>query len=338
MSEEKKLKTVNSYKVAIIGAGRIGAFFDSPEKDEILTHAHAYLKHPDTELVGFVDVNEEAGEKAAKMWGGKYYSDIESLFKDNDGQIDILSVCTPDKFHAEVVKKVLDSNSGYSVKLIILEKPVAETSEEAKELAKLSEEKGVPILVNYIRRFDPVMHHVRENIVKGEYGKVLGGRGLYAKGLRYSGSHLVDLMQFLFGEVKKATSFHSIVDYKEEDPSISANFVLDNCPQFTLMAGDERACDLYEFDIILEKARIRFVESGFKFEMYEVTEDDIYPGFFDMKRASEVKTELDRACLHLVEHAVRHLQSGEDLWCSIAEASLTQQICEGIQNNHKENI
>lgn len=332
MSEEKMHKTVNSYKVAIIGAGRIGAFFDSPQSEDILTHAHACLVNPDTELVGFVDVNEDAGKRATSMWGGKYYKSVGQLFSKE--QVDIVIVCTPDEFHYDVVKEVLE----HKPKVVVLEKPVAKTFKEAEDITKLAKEKEVPVVINYIRRFDPVMHHVKNDITSEKYGKVLGGMGMYAKGIKYGGSHLVDLMQFLFGKVKSAEPFYSLVDYKEEDPSISAIFKLQNCPQFSLMAGDERACDIYEFDILLEKARIRFVESGFRYELYEVKEDKKYKGFYDMFKTSEKNTSLDKACLHLLENVVNHLQSGEPLQCTVEEGTETQRICEQLINQLEKNI
>ena len=43
---------------------RQGAFFDTRNDEDVLSHAHAYAVHPDFELVGFVDIDSRKAEEA----------------------------------------------------------------------------------------------------------------------------------------------------------------------------------------------------------------------------------------------------------------------------------
>ena len=53
--------------VVIIGAGKIGAFFDSPDSSNILTHAHAFTANRNFRLLGFVDKDLNQAGRAAQI-------------------------------------------------------------------------------------------------------------------------------------------------------------------------------------------------------------------------------------------------------------------------------
>ena len=204
MSSVKKPKKVK-YKAVIIGAGRIGAQFDFPKNKEILTHAHAYYKHPKVKLMGFFDVNKGAAKKAAKKWGCNAYFDLTEMFKNE--KPDIVSICTPDKFHYSVLLKVVK----YKPKIVICEKPITTSLEHTRKIIKFYKKAGVSILINYPRRFDKKIHVIKKAIDEGRYGKILCASGIYTKGILHNGSHLIDLCYFLFGKMKKRLYFTKLM-------------------------------------------------------------------------------------------------------------------------------
>ena len=65
---------MNKYNVAIIGVGSIGALknnqFDSPDTDNIFTHAHACYNHPQVDKIGFFDTDLDKALKAMEKWHG----------------------------------------------------------------------------------------------------------------------------------------------------------------------------------------------------------------------------------------------------------------------------
>ena len=85
------------FNVLIVGAGNIGAFYDNPESKNVLTHAHAFYKHLNFQIIGFIDINESKAENAAQIWGGKKFINIKDAF--NESNIDVVVNDTPDEFH-----------------------------------------------------------------------------------------------------------------------------------------------------------------------------------------------------------------------------------------------
>ena len=144
------------YNVLIIGAGNIGAFYDSPRSNRILTHAHAFQTHKMFNLLGFVDVNIKKAQKAASVWGGKAFFSIEQTFFSSE-EIDAASVAVPDEFHFDIVKTLMR----FPVRCIFLEKPVTKTITEANAILKLQRNKHIPIAVNYSRRFVPEFQKIK---------------------------------------------------------------------------------------------------------------------------------------------------------------------------------
>ena len=67
------------FKSIIIGSGNIGAFYDNPKSENILTHAHAYSKHPNTKFAVFIDSDISKAQKATEIWGGNYYLQLSFI-------------------------------------------------------------------------------------------------------------------------------------------------------------------------------------------------------------------------------------------------------------------
>jgi len=138
------------YNALIIGAGRMGAFFDSPkDKSKILTHAHAYTNHDGFNLVGFYDINPTKASNAAKRWGTKSFKSIAEAFHKN--KIDIVSVAVPDQFHFSTLVEIIK----YRPKIVFVEKPLTTSEFYTEKIVKLYKKFRIPLLVNYSRRFIP---------------------------------------------------------------------------------------------------------------------------------------------------------------------------------------
>ena len=145
------------YKSVIIGSGNIGATYDSDESENILTHAHAYKSHPNTKLVAFVDIDDGKAQKAAKTWGGNYYSDLHKCLEFENP--DIVSICVPTENHFDLLVQIID----YKPKFIFLEKPVCSTLDQSTEILKRLSKISIPINVNFARRFDPSLQQILQN-------------------------------------------------------------------------------------------------------------------------------------------------------------------------------
>ena len=72
------------YRVSIIGAGKIAAFYDTPQSEMILTHAHTISISEEFLLSGFYDTSKKQAIKAAKIWGGVAFDDIRMACEEAD--------------------------------------------------------------------------------------------------------------------------------------------------------------------------------------------------------------------------------------------------------------
>ena len=129
----------------------------------------------------------------------------------------------------------------------------------------LSKYKGIidKTYINYYRKSLPFYKELKNNIDNYKFGDMIGVNIFYSKGLNNNGSHLIDLMNYLFKSNYNINSINIINfknDYFEDDESItfSAEYNYNNKPFTTIFhALDENKFSLIELDIIFDKKRFR---------------------------------------------------------------------------------
>lgn len=316
-----------SYQVLIVGAGQIGAFYDAPGSPNILTHAHAFSVADGFQLVGFVDVDAKKGQEAATRWDTQYFKTLEEAFASS--RIDVVCVAVPDAYHYQTLQELLN----YPLKLVFAEKPFCGDVEKAQEILRLYELRNVAIQVNYSRRFVPEFQVLAQQIQSGEFGECLGGTGLYGKGFIHNGSHMVNLLQFLFGngDIQPGTVFGRLDDFGPSDPSLSLQLALPPvvpalsplaCPQFTLQAVDSRSINLFEFDLLFEKKRIRMLKNGFLMYYFDTAENETFAGYRNYIVQKTIDTGLGKAFAFAVENIRQHLDHSAVPLVSTAESAI----------------
>lgn len=313
-----------SYRVAIIGAGRIGAMLDEPSNPHILTHAHGYKACEGFEIVGFVDRDLDKALAASARWGGGAFGSMEELFETQ--AIDVVSICLPDELHYATLLALAER----PIKFIFLEKPAVRTAEEADVVRALYGELPVRVQVNYTRRFVPEIRSIREAIRSGRYGAFLTGTGYYGKGLLHNGSHMVDLLQFLVGEVGKVAKVSEMVDFCDQDPSVSALLTMCCGGVFYLCHIDSRKFHVFELDLMFERKRIRICGLGTIMEEYSVGQHGLFEGFRTLNKDAEYATEHPKAMYHAIANIRNNLDRNEPLVCTLEESLETVKTCSGI--------
>lgn len=135
-------------KVAIIGAGQVA------EK----VHAAYYKTRDELELVAVCDPSMERGEEfRVKNGFHKHYATVEEMFAVE--KIDIVSICTPNRFHFDNV--MLSLRHGAAV---MCEKPPAMSASEAKAMWELADEKKVILAYDFHHRFSSEAQFLKQNV------------------------------------------------------------------------------------------------------------------------------------------------------------------------------
>src|ERR1700691_4640735 len=310
-----------TYRVAIIGAGRIGAMLDDPSSPHVLTHAHGYRACEGFEIAGFVDRDLNKANAASARWGGGAFDSLEELFETQ--AIDVVSICLPDELHYPTLLSVAEK----PVKFIFLEKPAVRTVEEAKEVRTLYSALPVRVQVNYTRRFVPEIRSIREAIKNGSYGKFLTGTGYYGKGLLHNGSHMVDLLQFLVGEVGDVVKIGEVADFYDDDPSVSALLTMPSGGIFYLGHIDSRKFHVFELDLTFENKRIRICDLGTIIEEYSAGNNRTFEGYRTLNKEVEYATEHTKAMYYAIKNIRDNLERNEPLVCTLEESLETVKTC-----------
>ncbi len=141
--------------VAVIGTGQWGK-----------NHARVYKELSSTQLVAVCDVNVERAKAMAAQYGVKAYSDSTQMLKDK--QIEAVNVCTWSTILAKEAKKAL--NAG---KHVLVEKPMATTSQQAQKLVQTAKENGLHLTVGFLMRFIPGLQLIRQSVEEKKIGDLV---------------------------------------------------------------------------------------------------------------------------------------------------------------------
>ncbi len=181
-------------RVGVVGVGMMGQH-----------HVRVYselAKEGKVELVGIADANFERAKELARKYGTIPYADYRELAKEG---LDAVDIAVPTSLHREVALEFINRGTG-----VLVEKPIADTIENAKAIIKAAEEKGVTLMVGHIERFNPAVLKLRELIEREELGKVvtISAKRVGPMAARIRdvgiiidlGVHDIDVISYLFGE------------------------------------------------------------------------------------------------------------------------------------------
>ena len=128
---------MNMLKVGVIGVGYLGRF-----------HAQKYAAMEGVELVGVADVDARQAAKVAEECRCKVFVDHPSLLQ----EVDAVSIVVPTSKHFAIASDCIDAKVD-----ILLEKPMTVTLDEADDLIRRCEEKGLVLQVGHLERFNPAV-------------------------------------------------------------------------------------------------------------------------------------------------------------------------------------
>jgi predicted dehydrogenase len=223
---------------------------------------------------------------------------------------------------------------GYNPKLVIAEKPFCNDHEEAEQVVEYYNMKNIPILVDYIRRFDDAIVVTQEQIIKGELGEIFNCRILYNRGLLRDGCHALNIFQYFFGECKsvcvnKDVFYNDLNDY---DLSYDVQFEFERCKNVQFTPVDGRKVAVFEIDIVSEKGRFVFVDFGLKMKFFDLKKQGTYGDYKGLRnKPIVIKTELNMALYYLVNNAVNFLDGKCKLLCTGENALKTQKLISQIR-------
>jgi predicted dehydrogenase len=129
-------------KVGVFGIGHLGKF-----------HLNNWKEIPGVELIGFYDPDDTNANDVITKYGLKRFEDVSALLD----EIDAADIVAPTDHHFHLCEKAIKKG-----KHVFVEKPLAQTMEEAQALVKLVKESNVKLQVGHVERFNPAFLAVKD--------------------------------------------------------------------------------------------------------------------------------------------------------------------------------
>lgn len=140
--------------VAVIGLGIMGKH-----------HARNYTRMKDVKLVAVCDLNQELAQTTANKFSCKAYYQYKDLL--DHEKIDAVSIAVPISLHKDVVLEAAKRRLH-----ILVEKPIAGTISDAREMISAAKNANVLLQVGHLERFNPAVIKLKQIIDEGKLGNV----------------------------------------------------------------------------------------------------------------------------------------------------------------------
>lgn len=306
----------------IIGAGNIASGYDEVSSVQILTHAHAIKQSLVFNLLGFYDINRKNAETAALKWGTKAIYDLNSIQQN----IDIVCCAVPDEFHYSVLKMICSLSE---LKAVICEKPITKKAMQAKELVDLYDKKGIPLVVNYTRRFLPEFAELKKWIERS--GRLIVGNCYYGKGVVHNCSHMLNIMELFWDNLEVLSAGNILYDYFKKDPS--ADFIMKaGSGKLYFHTIDCNIVTVFEFDLLFEGGRVKYSDADGTIDYYIVEESAVYMDELNYILEKSVKIDRTSALKNLYQNVYDVLNMKQEALSTGMDAYRTLCLCEDINN------
>jgi predicted dehydrogenase len=267
---------MKTYKVAIIGLGRMGSTIDDEGHGDLPYSVAAATKASEhLELVAGADLLSEKRDAFAKRWDAAVYEDFRKMIAVE--KPDLVAVCTaaclpkpankaPDAdsrsdSHADLGVAVAD----LGVSMLFVEKAMASSMERADEIRDAIVRNNTLFNTGVLRRFDNRYDVVKDAVAAGEVGEVQAVVHYAGSSLMHGHIHSIDTVSYLIGDPQIAAVRGELLprDFQIEGSHIPAD------PRATYQLRFENGVEAWsipaaywEFEVIGDAGAIRSCNNG----------------------------------------------------------------------------
>jgi len=143
-------------RVGVVGVGNMG-----------MHHVRIYSelsKEGKVKLVGIADIDLDRAREIASQFRTVAFRNYRDLID----KVDAVSIAVPTSLHRKVALEFIEN--GVSV---LVEKPIAESIESAREIIRSAEKNNVTLMVGHVERFNPAVLKLKETIEEGLLGEII---------------------------------------------------------------------------------------------------------------------------------------------------------------------
>jgi hypothetical protein len=290
----------------VVGCGAVGSDYDRLGKPGAAprSHAGAYSASPRTRLVGGVDVDPEARRRFSERWDVPCHASIADALEESSP--DLVSICTPPHARRSVVHELLQR----PVRAIWIEKPLAESVTTGEAIVSSCEQAGVPLQVNFLRRFDRLHQRVAELV----RGRVLRADFRFSGTLENYGSHAIDLFRWFVGEPVHVVAVSSGAGA----PTLHVETGDGRAGTFARVLGS--AAPFFDCDLWLDDTRVALTALGEQLVVARPASSELFPDLTRLELgAPDPELGLEHAMSSALDALLEHVEHGVPLLCSGAD-------------------
>ncbi len=234
---------MSNIKVGVVGVGIMGE-----------RHCRVYSNMRNVNFVGLADLDETRGQAVAANYDTRFYKDYQQLLT----QADAVSIATTTPSHFSLAMAALEQGVH-----VLIEKPIAETLEQAQQLVAVAQAHQRVLQVGHIERFNPAFIELM-NVIEGQKLIAINIRRLSpfdtsntdVDVIRDLMIHDLDLMLALTGDnLEGLTAWGRSITTKAIDHAV-ANFSFRQGPIVTLFASRITEQKVRMIEVIAEGAYI----------------------------------------------------------------------------------
>lgn len=251
-------------RIAIVGLGKMG-----------ILHSSILHTMPNVEVVALCDKSFFLRKFVSKMF--KKAQVVNDIMELDNSNLDSIYVTTPIPVHFPIIKTIYMNKMARNV---FVEKTLAASYEQSKELCSLANDSGGVNMVGYMKRFAVSFQKAKEILAQGTLGEIksfeafayssdffdIGKKSKKpaARGgvLRDLGSHVIDLSLFLFGDFEVTSAI--LESLTEENSEDSANVRVKNSTlegQFTFSwSKEDYRMPYFGIDVMGNKGKMRVTD------------------------------------------------------------------------------
>lgn len=232
-------------RIAVLGAGLIGR-----------RHAELIAQHPGTRLAAIADPDPRTAT-VAEQFAVPWHAGLDSLLASAPAPDGVI-VATPNALHLEHALRCIDAGVP-----VLVEKPIATSTDDGTLMAEASDLRGVPLLVGHHRRHSPIVQSARTIVADGALGDVvaISATTLFAKPSEYFAAewrrrpgggpilinliHDIDALRTIVGDVVsvQAVAANHVRGYPVEE-TVAVALRFENRALGTVVASDAAASPL----------------------------------------------------------------------------------------------